>query len=54
MILQEKSLDYVKILSVDYDALIKALKKISHEIKKRYSHILKVLLFGSFSINFTP
>lgn len=53
--LQEKLLDSVKILSVDYDSLFSALKKISHKIKTNRKDISKLLLFGSFFYgDYTP
>ena len=48
-------LDHVKILSVDYNALLKSLKKDCAGIKKKYGHVKKILLFGSFQKhNYTP
>ena len=53
--LQVQSLDSVKILSVDYNALIKGLKKACHKIKINHPETLKLLLFGSFSKgDYTP
>ena len=53
--LQVKYLDSVKILSVDYDALIKSIGKACTRIRKEYDHVKKILLFGSFlKGNYTP
>ncbi len=53
--LQEKLLDSVKILSVDYDSLLSALEKISCKIKITRGDVSKILLFGSFAtLNYTP
>lgn len=46
--LQEKFLDSVKILSVDYDSLLASLGEISQEIKNNKCSVSKILLFGSF------
>jgi len=47
--------DSVKILSVDFDALIKSLETACTGIKKEYDHVKKILLFGSFlKRNYTP
>lgn len=53
--LQEKSLNSVKIRSVDYDLLIKAIKTDAYTIKAHHPLVKKIFLFGSFSKgNFTP
>ncbi|MBI5970646.1 MAG: nucleotidyltransferase domain-containing protein [Deltaproteobacteria bacterium] len=45
----------MKILSVDYDALMDALKTASCEIKKAHPLAVRILLFGSFCRgNYTP
>jgi predicted nucleotidyltransferase len=45
----------VKILSVDYDALIKSIERVCEGIRENYSHVKKILLFGSFyKGNYTP
>jgi predicted nucleotidyltransferase len=49
MILQEKSLNGVVILSVNYDELIQTLKEISARIKDKFDFVLKIYLFGSFA-----
>jgi len=55
MILQEKSLNGVVILSVNYDELIQTLREISVEIKNKIRSVLKIYLFGSFARgNYTP
>lgn len=53
--LQTKYLDSVKIVSVDYDALIKTLKRSTYAIKEKDPLVIKIFLFGSFTKgNFTP
>ncbi|MGB9768863.1 nucleotidyltransferase domain-containing protein [Dictyoglomus turgidum] len=53
--LHEKLLGSVKILSVDYDALINKLKEISFFIKEKNSKVIKIMLFGSFARgDYTP
>ena len=53
--LQEKYCDSVKILSVNYDLLIAALKKAARKIKKEHAYVGSVRLFGSFlKGNYTP
>ena len=48
-------MDSVKILSVDYDALIKSIAKSCARIKEEHGHVPKILLFGSFlKRNYTP
>jgi len=55
IMLQVKYLDSVKILSVDYDALIKSIGKACTRIRKEYDYVKKILLFGSFlKGNYTP
>jgi hypothetical protein len=48
--LQERSLGSVKILSVDFKELMDSLARASSEIKRKYSHVEKVFLFGSFTM----
>ena len=53
--LQEKSSNSVKVLSINYEKLILKLKEIAKEIKRRDSKVKKIILFGSFAKgNFTP
>ena len=53
--LQEKSLDSVKIRSVDYDALMNKIKGRARTIKAHYPLVKNILLFGSFyQKNYTP
>ncbi|MFC1534174.1 nucleotidyltransferase domain-containing protein [Thermodesulfobacteriota bacterium] len=53
--LQLKYFDSVRILSVDYDALLKSIKEVSGRIREKYNHVKKILLFGSFlRENYTP
>ena len=53
--LQVKYLDSVRILSVDYKALIKSTENACARIRKKYDHVIKILLFGSFlKQNYTP
>ena len=53
--LQEKYLDSVKILSVDYTALLESIKEICNKIKHENKNVLKTILFGSFhKENYTP
>ncbi len=53
--LRVQSLDSVQILSVDYNALIKSLKKACRKIRENHPDTLKVLLFGSFAKgDYTP
>jgi len=53
--LREKSLDSVKIISIEYDLLINKLKEIAGNIKKNIPGVEKILLFGSFAKgNYTP
>jgi len=53
--LRERSLGSVKILSVDYKALMASLAEASSEIKRKHPHVEKIFLFGSFSRgNYTP
>jgi predicted nucleotidyltransferase len=45
----------VRILSVNYDSLLEALKKAAGLIRKRYPEVTGILLFGSFARgNYTP
>ncbi|KXG78362.1 hypothetical protein AN618_04280 [Fervidicola ferrireducens] len=53
--LREKSFGSVKILSVDYNALIEALKKSIKKIYESCPEVKKVFLFGSFARrDYTP
>jgi len=53
--LREKLFGSVKVISVEYDALIEALKKAAAEIKRGSPDVEKVFLFGSFARgNYTP
>ena len=53
--LQVKSFGSVKILSVDYDALLLKLKQTASLLKLKYPEVFNVSLFGSFSKgNYTP
>lgn len=50
-----KYLDSVKILSVDYKALLKAIEEACVKIRKDHNIVKKMLLFGSFlKGNYTP
>jgi len=45
----------VKILSVDYKALIKSLEEACTKIRVKFNHVNKILLLGSFlKQNYTP
>ena len=53
--LQVKSLDSVKILSVNYNALIDNIKNACDKIRVENNQVQKTLLFGSFqNRNYTP
>lgn len=53
--LRERSSGSVKILSVDYEALLEALKGAGARIRGRHPGVKRVLLFGSFAAgNYTP
>jgi len=50
-----KYLDSVKILSVDYKALLKSLEEACAKIREEHNIVKKMLLFGSFfKGNYTP
>ena len=50
-----KYLDSVKILSVDYNTLLKSIGEACTGIREKFKHIKKILLFGSFlKQNYTP
>ena len=53
--LQEKSLNGVKIYSIDKEKLEKKLEEISKKIKKEKLEVEKIIVFGSFAKgNYTP
>lgn len=53
--LREKSLDSVKIISIDYNLLIRKLEEIAKDIREKVSNVKEILLFGSYAKgNFTP
>lgn len=53
--LQERSLGSVKILSVNYEELIGALKRAARQIKETETGVENVFLFGSFARgDYTP
>lgn len=55
MVLQEKSLDGLVVLSVNYEELMQRLREISAEIRDKFNFAKKTYLFGSFARkNYTP